>query len=137
MIISRDKPPIWDEAQKHFEIDHRITVFTYGDTLYNPAGIYIDADLMAHEQTHSRQQAATEGGPAAWWQRYFADPDFRKVQELDAYQNQYEHYCRTHKGHEQRFRYRMELARTMASNMYKTGILTSDAMGIIKGKAHK
>jgi len=66
------------------------TVFTYGDTLYNPGNHFpIPAELMAHEETHMRQQGED---PEKWWEEYLENPRFRFAQELEAYQAQYKKY---------------------------------------------
>ncbi len=133
MEIRIEKPPIWEEAHKHFQIDDRETVYTYDGVLYNPAGIHVDEHLMAHEEKHAKQQAATEGGSAEWWKTYFASAEFRQDQELKAYQSQYAHFCKEIKQRERRFRYRFELARFLASKMYNAGISFDDAMNKIQG----
>ena len=83
MKISISKPPIWDLVHAKFPlIDDRRTVYTYGDTLYNPAGGYVDSALMAHEETHMRQQAKT--APDAWWIKYAHVRQFRFEEEVEA-----------------------------------------------------
>lgn len=62
-------------------------IFTYGDTLYNPGRGLIPDHLMAHEETHAREQA--EMGIDEWWDQYLASPQFRLEQELKAYRVQY------------------------------------------------
>lgn len=64
-------------------------VFTYGDILYNPTGGEISDDLMAHEETHAKQQSVY--GVQDWWTRYLKDDTFRMTQELEAYRAQYKH----------------------------------------------
>lgn len=61
-------------------------IFAYGDTIYNPDGISISPFLLAHEQTHQRQQGCD---PAGWWHRYLADLPWRLDQELEAHRVEY------------------------------------------------
>jgi hypothetical protein len=67
MMISFDKPPMYDEAVKHFDIDSLHTVSTYADTLYNPGGLFIPEDLYVHEETHAEQHGHSEEGAKIWW----------------------------------------------------------------------
>jgi hypothetical protein len=87
MKIVKAFPPNIDQILKTFKItDH--TVFAYGDTIYNPIGLPIDTDLMIHEQTHQKQQE--KWGIENWWLKYIEDKEFRLIQEVEAYQNQYQ-----------------------------------------------
>jgi hypothetical protein len=61
----------------------------YGDTVHTTSK-GISPDLIVHEQTHFRQQAAI-GGPEIWWEKYFTDKQFRLEQELEAYEKQCDH----------------------------------------------
>ena len=108
--IKVEKPPVWEEAHKHFKIVDEATVYTYGDILYNPANITIDILLMEHEKTHAAQQKAYEGGPEAWWRRYFEDVEFKNDQDFEAYWNQYRLFCTLVKSIDKRFMYRWKLA---------------------------
>lgn len=133
MKIVVARPPIWEEAHKHFRINDEMTVYTYGDTLYNPSDRHIPNHLYAHEATHADQQLEFEGGPEAWWKLYFADEKFRQDQELKAYHNQYQYYCASDRDRNRRARFLHEIAADMASPLYNAGITHVDAMRIIKG----
>jgi hypothetical protein len=64
--------------------------FCYGNTIYNPRGLPIDVQLLAHEATHCAQQIAV--GADEWWRKYLADPQFRFDQELEAHRVEFEAY---------------------------------------------
>lgn len=64
----------------------RNIIFTYGDTIYNPAGNKLPADLIAHEEVHQRQQERI--GIEEWWRNYLTRDTFRVVEELEAYKVQ-------------------------------------------------
>ncbi len=131
MRIVRERPPIWEEAHRHFEIDDSRTFYTYGDVIHNPAGIPISADLIAHEETHARQQN-NGGGPEVWWKSYFSDIEFRKKQEAEAYHNQYKFYCRQVKDRNAQAKYLHLIAGFMASPLYKLNIGSIEANYSIK-----
>lgn len=134
MKIDKSLPPplVWDGAHKHFEIDDALTIYTYGDTLHNPAGILIDEPLGTHEGTHYLQQMATIGGPDAWWQRYFIDATFRAQQEVEAYGEQYKAFCALHGDRNSQYRYLMRLAEHLSSPMYKIEMTKGEALRRIK-----
>lgn len=87
MKIVHAYPPNYTELSKEFNLKGRKVVFTFGDTLYAPGDEPIAGHLLAHEETHSRQQA--ELGIDEWWSKYLSDTDFRLSQELEAYRQQY------------------------------------------------
>lgn len=125
MKILNEKPPIWDEAKKHFEIDDSCAIFTYGDTIYNPAGVEIDPSFIAHEEVHGVQQSKYPGGPEEWWKRYFVDSVFRLAQEVEAYGKQYRWICQKYPGHKHwsmRLKYLNHITDDLAGPTYKIAI---------------
>jgi len=87
--IRQEFPPNIRDIMNKFDLYGFNPVFTYGDILYNPSGGEISPDLMAHEETHARQQSVY--GVGDWWTRYLKDDTFRMTQELEAYREQYKH----------------------------------------------
>lgn len=94
MKIEIKYPPNIKDIEKRFGTLGKNVVFTYGDTLYNPSGAFIDVYLTKHEETHARQQGNDIEG---WWKKYFEDDKFRLNQEIEAYHNQYEYFCKNKK----------------------------------------
>lgn len=93
MKIVIGNPPILQKIiDAGMKPDLTRTVFTYGDTIYNPGDCFIDEDLMVHEATHCKQQG---DNPEDWWGYYLEDPEFRVKQELEAYAEQYAFFCKT------------------------------------------
>ena len=120
MQIVNKRPPIWKKAHECFEIDDSCTFYTYGDKIYNPAGIPVAEAIIEHESVHMRQQI-TVGGPEIWWRRYFAEPDFRLTQELEAYGRQFWFFCSQNRDRNKRVKYLWELSKIMRSPIYKVG----------------
>lgn len=58
-------------------------LFTYGDTIYNPAGFKIPPELLVHEYVHIGQQLDTS--PELWWKMYVKDDQFRLGVEIPAH----------------------------------------------------
>jgi len=137
MKILREKPPIYDNLIKAgLRFNPETTIFTYGDTIYNPTKVEeLPDNLIAHEETHSKQQLNTEGGPDAWWERYIGDQYFRIDQEAEAYGRQYEFICRTMKDRNRRCKVLWDLAFILASPTYGSVIDTSDARRMIEKRS--
>jgi len=131
MIIKQEYPPIYERAKEIFDIDDRFTIYTYGEFLYNPAGITITNDLVAHESIHMEQQKAI-GGADIWWDKYFIDEDFRFSQEAEAYHAQYAYYCMIQKDRNKQAKYLWKIAQYLSGPTYKVGITHGDALKIIR-----
>ncbi|MBX4216221.1 hypothetical protein KW797_04730 [Candidatus Parcubacteria bacterium] len=127
MKIVYEKPPIFERVAKQFDIRGLPVVFAWGDILYNPFRAGIPDDLIAHEETHSRQQSLV-GGPEIWWERYLADAKFRLEQEIEAYREQYRFYCGGEKDRNKRFNFLNKKAGELASPIYQVKISRKEAM---------
>ncbi len=110
MILSNEKPPVYERCHKVFgaDWDKGITI-TYGDSVHCKFDISQVADLLVHERVHIRQQ--TEMGKDIWWERYFTDKEFRLSQEIEAYKAQIAwmriHYPRKKRKDVERFIYEL------------------------------
>lgn len=85
MRILEEKPPNYQELLQVFPVDKYRVFFPWGDTLYNPKGGEIPADILFHEIVHQRQQGDS---PEKWWNQYIYNKDFRLEQEIEAYASQ-------------------------------------------------
>lgn len=130
MKIVNDFPPNIDKIRKHLN-PGPFTVFTYGDTIYNPHGGNMDECLLAHEATHSVQQEKM--GVEKWWTEYIVDMDFRLSQEVEAYQNQW-----THAKKEFNRAYRKfllpNIAKDLSSEMYGSMVTLEEAKKLIQSE---
>lgn len=129
--ISTTYPPNIDAIRQTFGAAAiRDAVFTYGSTIHIPNRIPPASHLIAHEEIHVLQQG---DDPAAWWERYLADPEFRAEQELEAYRAQYQFI---EQNHDRKFR-RMaikKLSKHMASAMYGCIMTPAEAEAAITEK---
>ena len=123
MKILYESPPNIKQIEAVFTVNST-TVFTYGDTLYNPNRCPIDIPIMAHEMQHSLQQGSD---PKAWWDKYLSDPQFRLSQEIIAYGAQYRTMCNYIKNRDDRALNLQRLAETLAGGMYGAIISLADA----------
>lgn len=123
MKIVNEKPPIWASVRVLLDFDEKRTIFTYGDTIYNPAKVIVSPDLIVHEMVHEKQQAAMNlfgrwFGAARWWKIYLHDPEFRFRQELEAYRAQYHYMARQINDREKLSRYLVNMTRELMGPMY-------------------
>ncbi len=95
----------------------KYVVFTYGDCIYNPAGIALPEHLVRHEQVHVKQQAQYTS-PDAWWNFYLENAVFRFGQELEAYRVEYKHFCKMYKDRNRRADFLNFIAGSLSSPLY-------------------
>lgn len=116
MQIKKENPPnlqqIYDAGMNP---DLARTIFTYGDTIYNPGDCAISADLEVHEEIHCKQQG---DNPKDWWVYYIEDPEFRLKQELEAYAAQYMYICKTAGSRNIRRSFLFAIAKDLAGPTY-------------------
>lgn len=113
LIVMR--PPMFDAIDKKFGVAGQKVIFCWGDTIYNPEGVFVTAELQAHEYVHSQRQA---GHPEPWWLRYIDDAEFRLVEEIPAHQMEYRAYCDTHKDRNDIARYLHGVASRLSGPLY-------------------
>ncbi len=89
MIIVEERPPNYQDIIKVFpSAKNRGVIFTYGEYLYNPDGVYIGKGLKAHEGLHGEQQE--KYGVEQWWEDYLDSLGFRFHEELMAHRAEYQ-----------------------------------------------
>jgi len=130
MKFSTDFPPNIEEVREAFPLSGK-EIFTWGDTIFNPNGNKLPAQLIAHEEVHERQQGMD---PDLWWKRYIKNPAWRLEQELEAHQVEYRVYCRTYGDRNRQWAYLREISKRLASPMYGNMVTTAEAMKLIRGK---
>lgn len=130
--ISFEKPPVYDDICKAFNIIPRNVYYTYGDTIYNPDKLDIPPEIIAHEKVHMEQQKYNDKDAALWWGKYLREPEFRLDQEARGYGRQYEVICGIIKDRNKRNKYLFQLAKSLSGPLYNNIISHSEAMKIIK-----
>ena len=123
MRILEEYPPIIERIQETFELKGR-EIFTWGDIIYNPSGVYKSDELFAHECIHEEQQGKEI---EQWWEKYLTDESFRFIMELEAHQVEYAVYCDKHKDRNERARYLQAVATRLSSPLYGSIVSTKIA----------
>ena len=111
----------------------KTVVYCYQNTLYNPSSAEIRPDILANEETHTRQQGDK---PDAWWDSYLEDSMFRMNQESEAYGNQYRFICKLVKDREHRNKILFELAAHLSGPIYGNALTLPQAYQLIKKLAN-
>lgn len=108
-------------------------IFTYGDTVYCPAGnTNLPDHLIAHEQKHIDEQKSM--GPEQWWYRYLVSASYRLEQELIAYRAQYKVLQQNHSRVERKL-VLSHIAKDLSGAMYGKVIDGKKAKLLITGEA--
>lgn len=92
------EPPMMDEIDAAFDVRGKPVLFAWGDTIYNPAGVTVSPELMAHERVHGARQRTFPCGVEDWWRYYISSPRFRLLEEIPAHVDEFLALCAQH-GH--------------------------------------
>lgn len=132
MKIVHAYPPNWAEIHAALDVDGMRTIFTYGDTIYNPGGIRVGPELIAHEEVHQRQQRELGvDGPAKWWARFIADPAWRMEQEIEAYRVQWREAQKGIKDRNAKAAYLRQISGIVAGPTYGNVLSPAEAMRLL------
>lgn len=130
MRIVIDYPPLFDEIDACFRVRGKHGVlYAWGDRIYNPSGVHVSDELIAHERVHGTRQGSDITG---WWRRYMAEPAFRLEEEIAAHRAEYEWLA----GHGSRNERRAALKRVaarLASPLYGRMVTPADAKRALTG----
>ena len=127
MQIVVARPPNFDEIVAAFPIATKPGVlFAWGDTIYNPSGVVIPPQLVAHEGVHAKQHAAV-GSPAYWWRQYITFVEFRAEQELAAHREEFKVYCQRVKDRNQQAKALHMIASRLSGPLYGGAMSFADA----------
>lgn len=135
ITVKHHQPTEWiyEKAREKFGVEFDAgAIFTYGNVIYCVTDV--PDDLMTHELVHVKQQTEFEGGPDAWWQRYFDDAEFRLDQELKAYRRQYNWAKGNLRDRTDVWRILEHCAKSLSSPMYRNLVTRQEAKDLIQGK---
>lgn len=135
MKIIKAFPPNFSEIAKVFPVKGKQGIlYAFGNKLYNPSGITVPAWIMAHEETHERQQSKGSMDVAQWWHLYLRDSYFRFYEELEAHQVEYKAYQQWSDKPSQD--YLDLLAKRLSSPLYQLPISYEEAKRRISDGGH-
>jgi hypothetical protein len=144
MRIVQAYPPNIDEIDAAFQVRGKPILFAFGEIIYNPMGVAIAPELLAHEAVHGRRQlGSAEPGTArgddairVWWHRYINEPAFRLEEEIFAHIAEFAELCRLHgkrwvSQRNMRRTYAAHVARRLAAPLYGKLISVAQAKDIL------
>ena len=115
VIRSNEYPPNYEAITKVFNLTGYKPIFCWSPWIFNPHKVAVPPELMAHEQAHADRQV---DGPAAWWERYLADDQFRLIEEIAAHTVEYLVLCQGAKDRAHRRRIMSYVANRLCSPIY-------------------
>lgn len=122
-------PPNYKKIEANFQIGDSKPLFAYAPYIYNPFDIFIDPTLYFHEMIHIKQQ---KDNPSEWWDKYILDKDFRLEQELEANRKQLQLFNKVVKDKNERYRFMLNIARSMSSNLYGNMVEYNQAIKLLQ-----
>lgn len=116
MRVVYDKPPMFDEIAKAFDLTGTKPIFAFGSVIYQPFDQKpLGPALMAHESVHGLRQGTLI---ETWWRQYIDDPVFRLGEEIAAHRAELGvHYLQSEDRSERR-RWLTHVAARLCSRLY-------------------
>ena len=128
MKIIKAYPPMIDKIDAAFNVKGKAIFYAWGDTIYNPKGVGIPPELLAHEHAHGERQLPDIEG---WWHQYIYDPEFRLAEELIAHAAEYR-YVMEHGNRQLRRKVLKSVTARISSPMYGRMISQKQAKHVIQ-----
>ena len=109
--------------------------FSWGPgVVYNPKGVELSPELVAHENVHGKRQGTTEESIRSWWGGYLESPRFRFEEELLAHRAEYQVFCEHVTDRNLRYRFASAVAKRLASKLYGSLVTFSEARRLIRSQ---
>ena len=123
------KPAIYKTLQDRFGINWESgIIIAYYPNIY--CKYALDDLKLVHENTHLEQQRLY--GVEAWWERYLEDPNFRTLQEAEAYKNEADFAKKIMRDRNKLARYIDRIAKDLSSSIYGNIVTYSQARDLLK-----
>lgn len=117
IIVAR--PPNFDQILAVMpSADEHGVIFAWGNSIYNPSGVALPPELVAHEAVHRARQGLTEVSIRRWWEFYLSSPEFRLEEEIPAHRAEYQKFCRRFKDRNLRPAMLDKLAERLSGSLY-------------------
>lgn len=123
MIKPLKEFPLMARYKEVFPIDES-TIIAYHDTIYCNSNL--PDHLIVHENVHLEQQRKI--GLERWVDKFLTDPNFRLIQELEAYRTQ----LKSVMNRELKNKVRIGSARALSSDLYGNLISFNEAFKLLK-----
>lgn len=135
MTIIKDRPPLYAEIDAAFGVAGKPVIFSWGELIYNPTGLKVSRELVAHEAIHGARQGTRDQEIEAWWRRYIKDPAFRADEEIPAHHAEYRAFCKRHGDQGARGKFFRSIAARLASPLYGTLFTQAEAeLAVLTGR---
>ena len=132
MIISNEKPKIYDRLHKAFGVEWEKGLIIANAGTIHTAVKFLPPAKIAHEEVHFIQQSKMNIDE--WWEKYLAEPEFRLQMELEAYRAEVRYINKFIKNRNLAYQLKHDIAVTLASSVYGGIIDYSTALKLIQNK---
>lgn len=130
MKIIKAYPPNFAQIAAAFPVKGVPGVlYAWGDVIYNPSGITVPHQLVAHEEVHGKRQIAYDDLDE-WWHQYIINPSFRLEEEVPAHCAEWSAYLGSFPGNSpfDPLPYLDKIASRLASPLYGRLISKAEAV---------
>lgn len=127
--VVQGRPPNFDQIEAVFPHASRTgVIFAWGGIIYKTGFRPLPPQLMAHEIVHCERQG---DDPWPWWEKYLADVDFRREEEILAHIAELR--CLVEGGASRPLRRRatMHVAKRLSSPLYNGMISLAEARKVL------
>lgn len=138
MQLIRERPPLFDEIDRVFNVKGKPILFAWGSVIYAPSGVTaVHPAVEAHEKVHGDRQLApcdpsdkrsAEMKIWYWWRRYLDDPVFRLEEEKLGHLAEYQHLVAHASGRSDRRRHLSHVAARLCQPLYGYDLTKAQAM---------
>jgi len=130
--IVTDYPPLYDDIAMAFNLHPNDSViFSWGDRIYNPMGVDLGLELIAHEAVHGERQSSNPDKIRDWWMNYMSRATFRLAEEVLAHRAEYD-WLRINGNRKQRRSALPHVANKLAAPLYGGLIDLSGAKAMLR-----
>lgn len=81
---------MFDIIDAAFDVRGKPVLYAWGHTIFNPMGVDVGPELVAHEHVHAMRQGTDVAG---WWRCYIGDRAFRLEEEIPAHVAEFKQIC--------------------------------------------
>lgn len=132
MKLSSQIPDIYPRLHDKFGVEWDRGLIIAHKGVIHSKGMFLPEQKYVHEEVHIQQQEKM--GVDKWWDKYIDDPEFRKLQEAEAYREEMKYVEKNIKDRNLKYRIKHDIAVTFASEIYGGIITYSEALKLIQNK---
>lgn len=132
------EPPNIEAIDRAFHTRGRAIVYAWGEKIYNPTGVVIEPQILAHEAVHGYRQLQRavqddDESILVWWDRYINEAPFRLQEEVLAHRAEFVALAARTSDRNAKNRYMLHVAAKLAAPLYGHITTQRHARRLLKG----